>query len=174
MFKQTVDAISVWCMSHLGRCDSIGYGKELYFWILTGWLSHTRPLITPACLFFQSKSAFLWYGYFRSTWEWGLMRLLKVNIFHSLSDFSLPLWISHHFVLLDCKRCGRGTWLRKSRVDMLYLAFYEQPFLAKTWLVWIHLFHVTSAGMQNREIKCSFQISTEFRWQKLVVIGIHN
>lgn len=161
-------------MSRLCRCDSTGYEKELYFWILTGWLSHTQPLITPACLFFQSKSAFLWYGYFRSTWEWGLMRLLKVNIFHSLSDFSLPLCISHHFVLLDCKWCGRGTWLRKSWVDMLYLAFYEQPFLTKTWLVWIHLFHVTSAGMQNTKIKCSFQISTEFQWQKLVVIGIHN
>ena len=115
-------------MSHLGRCDSIGYGKELYFWILTGWLSHTGPLITPACLFFQSKSAFLWYGYFRSTWEWGLMRLLKVNIFHNLSNFSLPLCIRHHFVLLDCKWCGRGTWLRKSWVDICILPFTSNHF----------------------------------------------
>lgn len=41
--KKKVDIINTLGMNHLGRCDSLGYGKELYFWILTGWVVTRGP-----------------------------------------------------------------------------------------------------------------------------------
>lgn len=41
--REGIDELAPLGMSDLGRCDSLGNGKELCFWILTGWVVTQGP-----------------------------------------------------------------------------------------------------------------------------------
>lgn len=87
--KHVTDASNALGMNHLGRCDSLGYGKELLSDSHWFGCSHTGPLITLVCLFSFEKY-FSWLWLFRFAWEWGCMGLLKADIVHVLSNASCP------------------------------------------------------------------------------------